>query len=264
MSSIARNDPLTETHYRNLNRIKNAIGTLFLTSAALSILLFLMDETKNPERYLFAQLAFVLLTVAGFILNLAMRISLAPSAHAARVTDFVANVFRTSLAPQASVGYFSSAESVEEKRLTANLMENCFFTARILKKMLVTERMKASVYFCLLIAAIFYRKTDPALVAVIAQVVLSEHILSQWARMEWLKRTVDSLYAELRTAVQISKGHRSDDMRAATLNAAFKYEIFKAQAGISLSTKTFNALNQKLSREWETEMDSLGITRKKS
>jgi hypothetical protein len=61
--------------------------------------------------------------------------------------------------------------------------------------MLRFERARICVHVLAWLWAAVYRGTDLELLAVAAQVLFSEQLLSRWVRMEWLRARVERLYA---------------------------------------------------------------------
>jgi hypothetical protein len=70
----------------------------------------------------------------------------------------------------------------------------------------------------------------------VAQIVFSEQVASRWLRLEWLRRecerTFDDVYRQFQTKGQ---------MEAFSIEALGRYEIAKATAAISLSSRIFQS-----------------------
>ena len=117
--------------------------------------------------------------------------------------------------------------------------------------MLKFERGRVCVYALAWLWALSYRSTNLDLLAIAAQVVFSEQILSRWARMEWLRARVERIHDDLYALFQSTSNVIGKEFKARVMEALIGYETGKAQAGISLSSGTFRRLNPRLSSEWE-------------
>ncbi|MFC0220181.1 hypothetical protein ACFFJ7_17475 [Pseudochelatococcus lubricantis] len=142
----------------------------------------------------------------------------------------------------------------------ASVLENTLFTKSILGRMLHFERTRICVYILAWLWAAVYRATDLELLAVAAQVLFSEQLLSRWVRMEWLRSRAERLYEDLYALIQSTSDLSSKEFRARVIETLIRYETSKAQAGLSLSTGVFNKLNPELSHKWRSLCDQLGIT----
>jgi hypothetical protein len=125
--------------------------------------------------------------------------------------------------------------------------------------MLRNERIKIAVYACVWFAALLNRATDLALITGIAQVILSEQIISKWVRMEWLRARVEGVYDGVYGLIQATGNRSSKEVSARVLEYLVRYETAKSQAGISLSTAIFKKVNPSLSAEWRRTAQSLNL-----
>jgi hypothetical protein len=156
-----------------------------------------------------------------------------------------------------SVGYYNNNETEPVRRLNAAIMENAFFGKTIIMAMLPTERVVAGGYAIIWVLALLYRSTNLALVAVVAQGLLSEQVLSRWLRIEFLHGRLERAY---RTAYDLATIKiPADQLHVRTIENLALYEAWKAEAGISLSTHIFKRLNPKLSAEWERVARQAGV-----
>jgi hypothetical protein len=116
------------------------------------------------------------------------------------------------------------------------------------------ERIKIAVYAALYALVILNRSTDLATIAVAAQIVFSEQIVSRWLRLEWFRRecerTYDNVYRQFQTKGQ---------MDAFSIEALGQYEIAKATAAISLSSRIFQASAERADAEWARIRAALGL-----
>jgi hypothetical protein len=229
-------------------------------AAALSIIVLLVDKMEQPKLHEVVQATFAVSVVGYFISGIVIRTHFATRAHAGRFADFVSNAFSVPLVPSPSEGYHNTVAGDPFLRMAASVLENTLFTKSILSKMLGFERTRSCVYVLVWLWAAFYRATDLELLAVAAQVLFSEQLLSRWVRMEWLRSRVERLYDDLYALIQSTSDTRSKEFRARVIEALIRYETSKAQAGLSLSSRMFNKLNPDLSLKWRSVCNQLGIT----
>ena len=90
-----------------------------------------------------------------------------------------------------------------------------------------------------------------------SQALFSEQILSRWLRLEWLRarfeKTFDDVYKLFQTRPPVAQ------FNVHALVALSMYETAKANAAVTLSSKTFDRLNSTLSAEWEKVKTTLRI-----
>ena len=116
-----------------------------------------------------------------------------------------------------------------------------------------------TIYALIWLGGVLNRTTDLAIIAVAAQVLFSEQLLSRWIRMEWLRSRVEKVHDDLYTLFRSFAEREGNEFRARVVQALILYETSKAQAGISLSTRVFEKLNDELSRNWQTTRSQLGV-----
>ncbi len=134
------------------------------------------------------------------------------------------------------------------------MLENSFYSHNTVSQMAKVERIKIAVYAALYALVILNRSTDLATIAVAAQIVFSEQIVSRWLRLEWFRRecerTYDNVYRQFQTKGQ---------MDAFSIEALGQYEIAKATAAISLSSRIFQASAERADAEWARIRAALGL-----
>lgn len=257
---MTRNDPVGPEFYVPLGLAERISEAAFYIAAVLSIAVLLVDKTAQPITYGIAQATFAMAVIGFFASGIVVRTYFAPRAHSNRFADFVSNVFSVPLTPARSEGYYNTPAGDPFVRMGASVLENTLFTKSIVRRMLRFERARICIYVLAWLGAAVYRATDPELLAVVAQVLFSEQLLSRWVRMEWLRSRVERLYDDLYALIQSSSGSRSKEFRARVIEALIRYETSKAQAGLSLSSRVFSKLNPELSLKWESVCRQLGIT----
>ena len=247
---MARSDPLGPRYYAPLGKAEFWSGALFWTAAVSSIAALQIEKTSSPILYDAVQSVFVVTVVLFFLLSSTARLYWARRAHDKRNSDFVSNAFGVALIADTSEGYFNNSELDPIRRMAYATLENALFSKTILQRMLRRERVTVASYAVIWMLALLNRATDLALVTAIAQVIFSEEIVSRWIRMEWLRARVERVYDDVYGAIQASGGKSSREFRARVVDYLLRYETSKSQAGLSLSSKVFDQINQELSDEW--------------
>lgn len=256
---LARQDPIGPEFYAPLG-IAETISTItFYLAAVLSIAVLLIDKASQLQLYAVVQATFAVSVVAFFLSSIVIRTYFAVRAHSNRVADFVSNAFSVPLVPSPSQGYYNTAATEPFLRMGASVLENTLFTKSILKRMLRFERTRICIYVFSWLWAAFNRTTDLELLAVVAQVLFSEELVSRWIRMEWLRSRVERLYDDLYALLQSTTNFESKEFRARVVEGVIRYETSKAQAGLSLSTRLFKKMDGDLSRQWGVLANQLGI-----
>ncbi|QCK85899.1 hypothetical protein E8L99_09055 [Phreatobacter aquaticus] len=256
---MKRSDPVGPEFYVPLTSAESFSDAAFYLAAALSVAVLFVDRAANLRAYDLVQGAFALSVICHFLSGIVIKVYFSARAHAARVADFVSNAFLVPLTATPSEGYYNTPSGDAFVRLGASVLENALFTKRIVARMLCFERWRISLYLFVWISAVLYRATDLAIVAVAAQVLFSEQLLSRFVRMEWLRLRVEKVHDDLFRLFQGSADRESKEFRARVIQAMVLYETSKAQAAISLSSRLFEKLNGELSRSWENTRTQLGL-----
>lgn len=257
---MKRSDPIGPKYYVPLRKAEILSNVAFYLAAVLSIAILFVDRGSNVWAYDLAQGAFALLVICYFLSGIVIKIHFSARAHASRVADFVSNAFLVPLIATPSEGYYNTPGGDPFVRLASSVLENALFTKSIVGRMLRFERWRIAVYLVVWFCAVIYRATDLAIVAVAAQVLFSEQLLSRWVRMEWLRSRVEKAHDDLYGLFQGTTDRKSKEFRARVVQAMILYETSKAQAAISLSSRLFDELNVELSRSWQDTRTQLDIT----
>jgi hypothetical protein len=145
--------------------------------------------------------------------------------------------------------YNNSATSVPTR-----IAENSFYSNSTLSGMVIAERVKIIIYVIVWSVVFLNRSGDLNTVAVVAQIGFSEQLLSRWFRIEWLRLKCETLFEEL---FQLLKTRTKVEVLAVRIMD--EYEIAKATAGVTLSTKVFMRKQEHTDREWESIRRTLGV-----
>ena len=256
---MKRSDPIGSKFYLPLARAEIFSRVSFYLAAFFSIAILFVDRNHNFIAHDFIQAIFVLSVVCHFLSGIVIKIYFSARAHASRIADFVSNAFSIPLTISPSEGYYNTAGKDTFVRLGESVLENTIFTKAIVGRMLISERLMVTIYALIWLGGVLNRTTDLAIIAVAAQVLFSEQLLSRWIRMEWLRSRVEKVHDDLYTLFRSFAEREGNEFRARVVQALILYETSKAQAGISLSTRVFEKLNDELSRNWQTTRSQLGV-----
>ncbi|MGY4507002.1 hypothetical protein [Bradyrhizobium sp. USDA 3650] len=247
-------DPVGDRYFRPLVVADAATDALFYISAALSLLVPLIEQQAHPQLYAIAQWAFVMSVIALFTGSLAVRLYFSPRAQVRRYQDFLAHAFGKPLAAQQTSGYYNNAATTASRRIAAQVLENSFYSHDTVSQMVKVERIKIAAYALLYVLVILNRSTELATITVVAQIVFSEQVASRWLRLEWLRRECERTYDDVYRQFQ-TKGQ----MDAFSIEALGRYEVAKATAAISLSSRIFQNSAQRADAEWAKIRAALGL-----
>ncbi len=254
---LQRSDPVGDKYYGAVTKADTVSDCLFYVTAALSIAVLFLDKTSWPPLTRLATGAFVVAVIALFFIGLGTRLYWTPRAEEQRRLDFFTSALDVSMTHQTSVNYYNNAETEPIRRMAAQLLENTHFTGSIVLKMAPFERGRAAIYALIWLICVQLPNADLGLIAAATQAVFAEQIFSRWVRLEWLRSNCERIFREVRQS--FSSGATGDDFRATTLNSFSNYEMTKAIAGVTLSSKIFNRDNAALSAEWEAIKKSISI-----
>jgi hypothetical protein len=249
-----KSDPVGERYFEPLSVAELIVDILFYVSAAFSILALFADRTSHPVWYSAVQIGFALSVVALFVGTLAVRIYFSPRAQKRRYEDFLAHAFSTQLSHEQTTRYYNNSAKTAPLRIMAQVLENCLYTKSTASRMVTLERIKIGFYVVIWTLVALTRSIDLGIVGVVAQIVFSEQILSRWVRLEWLRLKCESIFDDV---FQVLKSGADPELEAVRFLG--EYEIAKAIAGITLSTRLFERNQGRVDREWAQIRTALGI-----
>lgn len=252
-----RSDPVGDKYYAAAAKADTVADCLFYIAAALSIAVLFMDKTTWPVATRVAMGAFVLAVIVLFCLGLASRLYWTPRAERKRRLDFFTKALNVDMTHETSVNYYNNAEMDPVRRMAAQLLENSHFTKSIALKMAPLERGRAIVYAVIWSICWLLPNADIGLIAAATQAVFTEQIISRTWRLEWLRSNCERIFEEVHQL--FSSGSAGDHFRAMTLSSFSNYEMTKAVAGITLSSKIFHRENAKLSAEWDAIKKTINL-----
>jgi len=252
-----RHDPIREKYFRVVELAEFVSSVLFYVAGLLSFAVLLFEKHTHPILYDGTQVAFIVAVAALFVVDVGIRLYWSPWAADERRLDLLSNAYGVSLTHEQTTGYYNNNETDPVRRIGVAALENSHFSRAIALAMLKRDRIQMAVYIVILFVVWLNRNTDLAVAATAALVVFSEHLLSRWLRLEWLRArshtTYNGLYALFHSAPARIKLH------AQVLQWFAFYETSKSTAAVTLSAKVFAKLNPRLSKEWEDIKRTLGL-----
>ena len=245
----SRRRDAVEDSYKPIVVAERVSTALFYSSSLLSIAALLVPSTQHPIAAQLTQVLFALSVMGAFISSLALRLYWGPRAQRRRIDDLVSHAFGVAIIDKQSSGYYNTKETEGARRLNSAIMENSFFGKAILAGMLPIERGIVLGYVIAWFAALFFRSSDITWLVVAAQALFSEQLLSRWLRIETLRLRFEAAYTAAHQLANLSIP--PEQFLPRVIQNFGHYEVAKATAGISLSSRVFRRLNAGLSRKWE-------------
>lgn len=252
-------DTVGEKYFKPLERAETFGGWLFWIVTALSLAALFVDRTVYPKVYNVVEIAFIVCAIALFVLGQAQKLYFFPRAGDERRKELLSNSFNVILTHEETVGYYNNDQTNPFRRLAASNMESSFFTEAVARKMLTSERTRTVGYIVIYLAALLWRSTNLELLAVAAQVLFSEDIISRWGRLEWLRIRSERTFEGFNQLFTDRQSFSRPLAQSRTVDLVAFYETTKSTAAIVLSSKLFHAHNTRLSADWERIRTRLGI-----
>ena len=252
-----RTDPIRDRFFVPLETIDKVSNWLFFFAAFLSFWALRFDAKTDPVGYNYVQTAFIATALLLFTFGQATKLYYWPRSEKPRRQDFLSYGLGANLTHIRTTGYYNNKETDPIRRIGAAVLENTLFTKTIVRKMLVGVRILTLGYILAWIIALATRTTDLGWIAVAAQVLFSEQLVSRYLRMEWLRSKTENIHDGLLAVFR--SGSTLTAMEPHVWEAFSEYEAAKTNAGILTSEKIFTDLNPALSAEWEKIKKSANI-----
>ena len=252
-----RADPIRDLFFVPLETIDNVSNWLFFFTALLSFLALLFYAKADPDGYNYVQTVFIATAVILFVFGQATKLYFWPRSERSRRQDFLSYGLGANLTHIRTTGYYNNNETDPIRRIGSAVLENTLFTKIIFRKMLTRVRLLTLGYILAWIIALSTRTTDLGWIAVAAQVLFSEQLVSRYLRMEWLRSKTENIHEGLLAIFR--SGSTPTAMEPYVWEAFSEYEATKTNAGILTSKKIFTDLNSNLSAEWEKIKQSANI-----
>lgn len=265
---MATKDTVGDNYYRPVRASERVGKILFWAGGALAIFSTfansdLVFNLFGPDiSIIINEVISVILpacVVSLFFQGVAHRLYFLPRAEEARRANFLSDGYGINLSDEQTEGYYNNKLSGSYERIAANCMESAYFTAQISKAMLKSIRSVSAAYLVIYFVLLISRRADIEMVEVVAGVVFSEAVLSNWLRSEFLRHRSEDVYDRLRRLFADNPGTRDHHWGARAHEALLRYETSKAIAAISLSSKQYHRLNPFLSAEWDRRRKVIGI-----
>lgn len=250
-------DPIRDKYYRPLEIADHIVDALFLVAAVLSVVVPLVEKTGHPILYDALQTAFVVSVIAVCIGGITIRLHFAPRAQEHRYRDFLSHAFGVPLSHEQTTAYYTGTATDVPRRIGTQVLENSFYSRDTTSLMVWHERAKVTGYFLIWIVVILNRNTDLGLIAIGAQILFSEQIVSRWIRTEWAQIQFSRVFDDLFRLFQSKSEKKRFEVLA--LEILGRYEIAKSSAGITLSERIFKRRKNKADKEWEAIKRTLGL-----
>ncbi|RWQ62547.1 hypothetical protein [Mesorhizobium sp.] len=219
----------------------------------------LRRQRRLSAAYGILQIAFIVCALLFFIQGQTQKLYFFPRAEDKRRQELLSNSYGVALTHEETVGYYNNDQTNPLKRLAASVMESAFFTREIVRRMLVGQRTKTLGYFAIYLVALLNRSTNLELLAVAAQVLFSEDIISRWLRMEWLRSRSEQVFDNLHRLFTGKQAFSRPVAQSQAIDLFSFYETTKSTAAVLLSSRQFHKHNARLTEEWEQIRGRLGI-----
>jgi len=194
---------------------------------------------------------FIAAVLTQFVVSQVNRFYLIPKAERMRREQMLSDAFGTPLSHDKTSLYYNNDYSPSIQRLGANTMENALFSSEVSAKMLISKRLYIGAYLITWIFIFSFQNTNLNIIIWVTQIIFSGEIITQWLSLEVLRIRQERTYEKLHTHFLHEIGGNSKRAIATILDSFVAYESAKSSASYLLSTKIFNELNPKLTKEWE-------------
>lgn len=239
-----------EHYYQSPKKVDFVVTSLFWITAFISIAIPYLNSFGNNVQDFF-KVIFILLVIAHFLSNIILSIYLIPVAERKRRRQLLSDAFDTPLTQEKTNLYYNNTFKPSVQKLAANIMENCLFSKEIASRMLLKMRWVVGVYMFVWVFIFAVRQSDLDLLLWITQLVFSSAIVMRWIQLEFLRNRHEQTYEVLYN--YFLSGHQDNSKSIATILDAFaSYEATKASAGLVLSTKVFEKINQEYTMKWQS------------
>lgn len=254
---MTRVDPISDKFFAPIERAEKISNVIFILIVLLSFAAFWFDENSHKKWNALLQWAFLVAVMVFFFLDHWIRLFLGPQGQDYRAKDFISQVYGAPLGVNQTSGYYNNKQTDPARRIAAQVFENSLFSKEITWAMFKTASWLVIAYVILWIAVLTNRESPLPLIAVCAQAIFSEQILSRYFRLLWINRRFQNIFDEMHRL--FLSGAQPAEFNAMALESYTKYEAAKALGGITLSSKIFTRLNPRLTVEWNAICQSLGI-----
>ncbi|WP_409294208.1 hypothetical protein V1498_13330 [Peribacillus sp. SCS-26] len=246
-----------DKYYKTINNLDKTSKALFWINAALSIVVFYLEETTLLKNYLLG--IFVLTTIAYFIADNYLSIFLIPNVEEKRRLHLLTNSFNVPLDNERTNKYYNNNLEPSLLKLGANVFENSLFAKRVSYEMAIKERKIIILFIFVWLLALITRTTNLELISIVAQTLFASTLIPSWLKLEVLRRKNNEIYDCLYNVFLFQNENDEQKVTARILDCFVKYESAKAYSGVKQSSKIFHRINAEVTEEWEQTKRNLGI-----
>ncbi len=187
-----------------------------------------------------------------FILEVLVDHILSPQADSKRRDDFIDNSFGSKFSPNASIGYFDTAEIPHGLYKTAcNLFENSFFTYSLVKSLTVRKTIVPTFVFLSISVFAYYGFKQVPLALSVLQILFSAIILGDLIKHLILIAQLNIIHDAWINLFQLQDFKLdTDKYKALIYRYWLQYETLHARIPAGIPENVFSKLNPKLTQEW--------------
>lgn len=254
---MSRSDPIRASYFDVVQTVEACAVGLFYTNVALSFGVLIVEQSNWPILSRAMQVLFAASVVTLTLLGLVLRLYLTPRAEDMRRQDFFGKAWGMSFGQHETDGYYNNDAAIPIRRAAAQLLENSLFSKEISQRLARRERCLFGAYVVAWFAVLHWQQTPFNWMMIATQILFSEHILSRWMRVEWLKGRFEQTFKDTYDLIQSKPSERY--FEAKTVLLISNYESAKSVAGVCLPSKIFENINEHLSREWDLLRSRLGV-----
>lgn len=240
-----------DRHYKIIEKLNIITSILFWVNAALSIVVFFVDEYLTAKTILL--FVFTITTLGYFVIDNYLGIFKIPKVEDKRRVHLLTNSFNVHLDNERTNKYYNNDLEPSLLRMGANIFENSLFAERVTHEMAKRERIKVGIFVVVFVIALMLRTTEIELISILAQTLFASTLIPAYLRLEVLhfknKAIFDSLHDIFLLHSQINEDN--ERLSAKLLDCFVKYESAKAYSGVKQDSKIFHKINPQVTQEWE-------------
>ncbi|MDA3838122.1 MAG: hypothetical protein PF574_03965 [Candidatus Delongbacteria bacterium] len=237
-----------EKYYKAPKKIGVSNFILFWILATTSLVLpFIVDY---PVIHKYTSRTFMFLIVIYFFSSMISKLYLVPKAESKRKKQFLSNSLGVNIIIESTKKYYNNTLKPSFIKLAANTMENAFFSNSVIAKMLIKRRVIIGLYLLLWLGLFIYKIENIHFLIWITQTLFTTELVLQWVSLEILLRRYKNVYKSLYNHFLNNVGAETNVAKACIIDLFSDYEAAKSSAGILLSSKIFNKMNDELTEEW--------------
>lgn len=249
-----KQDPIGKKYFLPLVRTECLSTIAFYVSALLSITLFFFINGGNGRWIELLESLFILSVSVLVISETLVRLYLGPRAQIKRFQDFLGQAHGKTITSLQTKNYYTTALTSPDEKVAAQLLENSFYSEDTASQMVNKERWKIGIYLLLWLLLLLWRNISLSFLIVIFQIIFSHQILLRWLHLEWLKYQFEEIFEKTYHCIKYK-----DNIEVIIPELLVRYEMAKANAGITLSSKIFEQRSEVTDANWTIIKSDLNI-----